>query len=113
MRHRRLSRRVANSGARVRGPDAVALTLKINGVAQTLQVEPRATLVEVLRGLLGLTGTKIACNRGACSACTVLLDGSPICSCMMLAVDVGVRRVTTIEGLAQGRHTTSGAAGLY
>lgn len=84
------------------GSDAVAVTLQINGAAQTLRVEPRATLAEVLRGPLGLTGTKIACNRGACSACTVWLDGSPICSCMMLAIEVGARRVTTVEGLAQG-----------
>jgi xanthine dehydrogenase YagT iron-sulfur-binding subunit len=82
--------------------DVVTITLQINGAAQTVQVEPRATLAETLRGVLNLTGTKIACNRGACSACTVLLDGSPICSCMMLAVDVGEGRVTTIEGLAQG-----------
>ena len=60
------------------------------------------TLAEALRGPLGLTGTKIACNRGACSACTVWLDGVPICSCMMLAIEVGARRVTTIEGLANG-----------
>ena len=84
------------------GPEAVAITLQINGAARTLRVEPRVTLVEALRGPLGLTGTKIACNRGACSACTVLIDGSPMCSCMMLALDVGARRVTTIEGLAQG-----------
>jgi aerobic-type carbon monoxide dehydrogenase small subunit (CoxS/CutS family) len=91
-----------NDGAAAAGPDAVAITLQINGAARALRVEPRLTLAEVLRGPLGLTGTKIACNRGACSACTVWLDGSPICSCMMLAVDVGTRRVTTIEGLAQG-----------
>ena len=60
------------------------------------------TLAEALRGPLGLTGTKIACNRGACSACTVWLDGLPVCACMMLAVDVGARSVTTIEGLADG-----------
>lgn len=84
------------------GPDAIPITLQINGVAHTLAVEPRATLAEVLRGPLGLTGTKIACNRGACCACTVLLDGAPVCSCMMLAVDVSARRVTTIEGLARG-----------
>jgi carbon-monoxide dehydrogenase small subunit/xanthine dehydrogenase YagT iron-sulfur-binding subunit len=60
------------------------------------------TLAEVLRGPLGLTGTKIACNRGACSACTVWLNGAPVCACMMLAIDVGERRITTIEGLAQG-----------
>jgi aerobic-type carbon monoxide dehydrogenase small subunit (CoxS/CutS family) len=60
------------------------------------------TLAEALRGPLGLTGTKIACNRGACSACTVWLDGDPVCACMILAIDVGGRRVTTIEGLADG-----------
>jgi xanthine dehydrogenase YagT iron-sulfur-binding subunit len=86
----------------VAGPAAVPITLQINGTARTVQVEPRMTLAEVLRGPLGLTGTKIACNRGACSACTVWLDGLPVCSCMMLAVDVGERRVTTIEGLADG-----------
>ena len=91
-----------NSSAAAVGPDAVAITLQINGAAQPLRVEPRMTLAEVLRGPLGLTGTKVACDRGACSACTVLIDGSPICSCMMLAIDVGARRVTTIEGLAQG-----------
>ncbi len=60
------------------------------------------TLAEVLRGPLHLTGTKIACNRGACSACTVWLDGAPVPSCMILALDVGERKVTTIEGLANG-----------
>jgi len=84
------------------GPNAVAITLQINGAARTLHAEPRMTLAQALRGPLGLTGTKIACNRGACSACTVWLDGLAVCSCMILAVDVGARRVTTIEGLAQG-----------
>jgi len=80
----------------------VTIELHVNDTVQTLHVEPRMTLVEVLRGPLGLTGTKIACNRGACSACTVWLDGVPVCSCMMLAIDVGARSVTTIEGLATG-----------
>ena len=84
------------------GPDAVAIALQINGVTRTVRAEPHMTLAEALRGPLGLTGTKIACNRGACSACTVWLDGQPVCSCMMLAIDVGTRAVTTIEGLAQG-----------
>jgi len=84
------------------GPGPVPITLRINGVARTLQAEPRMTLAEALRGPLGLTGTKIACNRGACSACTVWLDGAPVCSCMMLAIEVGARSVTTIEGLAGG-----------
>lgn len=83
------------------GPQGFAISLEVNGVRRRLRVEPRMTLAEALRGPLGLTGTKIACNHGACSACTVLLDGAPICSCMMLAIDVGSRRVTTIEGLAR------------
>ena len=84
------------------GPDAVTIALDVNGISRTLQIEPRMTLAEALRGPVGLTGTKIACNRGACSACTVWLDGVPICACMTLAVDVGARRITTIEGLADG-----------
>jgi len=84
------------------GPGPVPITLKINGVLRTLQAEPRMTLAEALRDPLGLTGTKIACNRGACSACTVWLDGATVCSCMMLAIEVGARSVTTIEGLAGG-----------
>ena len=89
-------------GPPVAGPAPVAITLKVNGVTRTLQVEPRMTLAEALRGPLGLTGTKIACNRGACSACTVWLDGATVCACMMLAIEVGARSVTTIEGLASG-----------
>jgi len=87
----------------MRTGEPIATTLQINGSAKTVQIEPRATLAEVLRDALGLTGTKIACNRGACSACTVLIEGMPVCSCMMLAVDVAGRPVTTIEGLAQDR----------
>jgi xanthine dehydrogenase YagT iron-sulfur-binding subunit len=78
------------------------IALSVNGVERSLRVEPRTTLAEALRGPLGLTGVKIACNRGACSACTVWLDGVPVCSCMTLAIEVGAREVTTIEGLAQG-----------
>jgi|SRR5579871_565063 len=84
------------------GPDAVSIALEVNGIQCLLQVEPRMTLAEALRGPLGLTGTKIACNRGSCSACTVWLDDLTVCACMLLAIDVGRRRVTTIEGLAQG-----------
>jgi xanthine dehydrogenase YagT iron-sulfur-binding subunit len=92
----------ADNTAPVVGPDATPITLKINGVARTLHVAPNMTLAEVLRGPLGLTGTKIACDRGSCSACTVWLDGAAVNSCMLLAIDVGDRKVTTIEGLAQG-----------
>ena len=88
--------------APVIGPDAVPATLRINGAVRRLVVPLQMTLAEVLRGPLGLTGTKIACNRGACSACTVWLDGTPVASCMILAIDVGDRSITTIEGLADG-----------
>jgi len=90
------------SSAPMTGPDPVPATLRVNGVLRGLAVPPQMTLAEVLRGPLGLTGTKIACNRGACSACTVWLDGAPVVSCMILAVDVGDRSITTIEGLADG-----------
>jgi len=86
---------------RLVGLEAVSMTLNVNGTARILQIEPRMTLAETLRGPMELTGTKIACNRGSCSACTVWLDGAPVCACMMLAIDVGARNVTTIEGLAQ------------
>ncbi len=80
----------------------VPISLSVNGQTHCLQVESRITLAETLRGPLHLTGTKIACNRGACSACTVWLVGLPIASCMILALEVGEREVTTIEGLASG-----------
>jgi carbon-monoxide dehydrogenase small subunit/xanthine dehydrogenase YagT iron-sulfur-binding subunit len=84
------------------GPEAVEISLMVNGAMRRLSVEPRTTLAEALRGPLELTGTKVACNRGACSACTVLLDEVPVCSCTLLAIEIGSRKVTTIEGLAQG-----------
>ena len=86
----------------VHGPNRVPINLRVNGMTRTVAVEPNATLADVLRGPLDLTGTKIGCDRGACSACTVWLEGAPIASCMLLAIDVGVRAITTIEGLAQG-----------
>jgi aerobic-type carbon monoxide dehydrogenase small subunit (CoxS/CutS family) len=84
------------------GPGKVPLKLKINGEVRSVNVEPRTTLAEALRDELHLTGTKVVCDRGSCSACTVMLDKTPVCSCMTLAVDVADRSVTTIEGLAHG-----------
>jgi len=81
------------------GPDAVRISLRINRKAHDLSVEPRTTLAEALRDTLHLTGTKVVCDRGACSACTVWLDGTPVNSCLTFALDVGSREVTTIEGL--------------
>lgn len=88
--------------ARALGPGKVPLKLRINDDVHAVNVEPRATLAEVLRDELHMTGTKVVCDRGSCSACTVMLDQTPVCSCMTLAVDVGDRKVTTIEGLAHG-----------
>jgi xanthine dehydrogenase YagT iron-sulfur-binding subunit len=84
------------------GPGPVPIKLDVNGVTYPLALTPATTLAEALRDALELTGTKIGCDRGACSACTVWLDGAPVASCMTLAVDVGARKVTTIEGLAAG-----------
>jgi aerobic-type carbon monoxide dehydrogenase small subunit (CoxS/CutS family) len=82
----------------------LVLALLVNGADRTLRVAPQTTLAEALRGPLGLTGTKIACNRGACSTCTVLLDGIPVCSCMTLAVDAVGQQITTIEGITKGEN---------
>lgn len=85
----------------VLGPHAVEVALDINGKMHTVSVEPRTTLAETLRDQLGLTGTKVVCDRGACSACTIWLDKVPKLACMTLTVDVGSRKITTIEGLSQ------------
>ncbi|KAA3610924.1 MAG: (2Fe-2S)-binding protein [Calditrichaeota bacterium] len=81
------------------GKNAVALTLNINGKIHQVKVEPRITLAEVLRDNLGLTGTKTGCERGACGACTVIMEGATINACMTLAVDAIGQKIETIEGL--------------
>ncbi len=81
------------------GPGAESIDLKINGSLRRLAVEPRVTLLHALRDNLGMTGTKLACDRGACGACTVHLDGKPVNSCMILAVDARGHEIVTIEGL--------------
>jgi carbon-monoxide dehydrogenase small subunit/xanthine dehydrogenase YagT iron-sulfur-binding subunit len=86
----------------VLGPEPAPLTLSINGRTVTVQADPATTLAELVRNQLGMTGTKIGCDRGACSACTVWLDGEVAASCMTLAFDARGRKVTTIEGLAKG-----------
>ncbi len=94
----------AAEGLEKRPPSASThdIVLRVNGSDRALKVESRMTLVEALRGPLELTGTKIGCNRGACSACTVWLEGEPVCSCTILAVEAAGRDITTIEGLARG-----------
>jgi len=78
------------------------IVLKVNGTNYRLRIEPRRTLVEVLREDLGLTGTKKSCNEGDCGACTVLMDGKPVASCLVLAIDVQGKGILTIEGLSEG-----------
>src|SRR5919109_240572 len=80
----------------------VAITLHVNGVARTLTVAPWTTLLDALRDHLDLTGTKKGCDHGQCGACTVLVNGRRINSCLTLAVMQDGAEVTTIEGLAQG-----------
>lgn len=82
------------------GPDPVPLRFSLNGKEVEASVEPRTTLLEALRIDLDTTGPKVVCDRGACSACTVLVDGVQRNACMMLAHDVAGRQVTTVEGLA-------------
>jgi xanthine dehydrogenase YagT iron-sulfur-binding subunit len=83
-------------------PDnAVACTLTINGAAKQLQIDPRVTLLDLLRDHLGMTGTKKGCDHGQCGACTVLVNGKRINSCLTLAVMHDGDGITTIEGLAQ------------
>ena len=75
------------------------IELHVNGMPYALDTEPMTTLAEVLRGALGATGTKVACGEGTCGACTVLLDGAPVLSCILLAAQADGRAVTTVEGL--------------
>jgi len=88
-------------GIRRFGPDAVPVAYEINGKRVAINVEPRVTLLDALRDRIGLTGTKRACDGGACGACTVIVDGKPVNSCMMLAVDASGSKIRTIEGLEQ------------
>jgi carbon-monoxide dehydrogenase small subunit len=76
------------------------LSFSVNEQAVEIAVEPHLTLLEVLRDTLALTGAKESCGTGDCGACTVLLDGEPVCSCLMLAVEAEGKEITTVEGLA-------------
>lgn len=99
---------VAGPAAAEAGPavapagETTPLRLLVNGREQRLRVEPRETLLSVLRERLGLTGTKPGCERGECGACTVLIDGVPRYACLTLALEAEGREVTTVEGLMDG-----------
>jgi carbon-monoxide dehydrogenase small subunit len=78
------------------------ITIEVNGIPYKLAVEPYETLVDVLRNKLGLTGSKVGCGKGECGACTVILDGKAVLSCLMLAVQADGKHIETIEGLGEG-----------
>jgi carbon-monoxide dehydrogenase small subunit len=78
------------------------IALRVNGVVSKVMVEPRTTLADALRDGLGLHGTHLGCEQGVCGSCTVLLDGAPVRSCLLFALQCEDKSVTTIEGLADG-----------
>jgi xanthine dehydrogenase YagT iron-sulfur-binding subunit len=82
-------------------PAETSINLRINGANYNVQIEPRVSLLDALREYIGLTGTKKGCDQGACGACTVLVDGERIISCLAFAVQYEGRDITTIEGLAE------------
>src|SRR5436853_5699869 len=82
-------------------PDAISVSLTVNGNRHTITLDPRTTLLDTLREHLDLTGTKKGCDQGQCGACTVLIDGRRVISCLTLAVMQDGAAITTIEGLAK------------
>lgn len=90
----------ADAGA-ARATSTRTITLTVNGQAHTAEVEPRMLLVDFLRHGLGLTGTHVGCEHGVCGCCTVLLNGLPVRSCLLFAVQVDGASVETVEGLAE------------
>jgi xanthine dehydrogenase YagT iron-sulfur-binding subunit len=84
------------------GPGAVKLTLNVNGSDMTTSVEPRTTLLDTLRNHLDVTGCKRVCDRGTCGACTVMVNGKPIYSCTMLALEAQGKKIKTAEALISG-----------
>ncbi len=87
--------------AEVLGPGAVPVTLRVNGATHKLNLEPRVTLLDALRNELDLTGAKRVCDRGTCGACTMIVEGKPVYSCIVLAIEAQGHDVVTIEGLTK------------
>ena len=87
--------------------EGAEMAFRVNGIEQTVKIEPRVTLLDVLRERIGLTGTKKGCNHGQCGACTVLVDGVRINSCLALAVQYHDPEVTTVEGIANGEQLSA------
>src|SRR5215813_13677078 len=89
-------------GPAVVGPGAVPITLNVNGKSLRLQIEPRVTLLDALRMRADMTGNKRGCDRGACGACTMIVDGRPVYSCSTLAIEVQGKQIRNVDGLATG-----------
>jgi xanthine dehydrogenase YagT iron-sulfur-binding subunit len=93
------------SGARVVGPGEVPVTLTVNGKRLELRIEPRVTLLDAIRNRADLTGNKRVCDRGACGACTMIVDGRTVYSCSTLAIEVQGKQIRTVDGLAAANGT--------
>ena len=93
---------VAGQEVKIFGPTKTQITLTVNGAKRAAEVEPRVTLLEALRHELDLTGAKRVCDRATCGACTVMMDGKPVYSCTVLAIEAQGKAITTVEGLSQG-----------
>jgi xanthine dehydrogenase YagT iron-sulfur-binding subunit len=94
--------RVTAQGAQAAGPGPVPVTLTINGKVHRLQIEPRVTLLDAVRMRADITGSKRGCDRGACGACTMIVDGRTVYSCSTLAIEVQGKQIRTVDGLAEG-----------
>lgn len=95
--------RVAEAqGPRTVGPGAIPIQLNINGKVHRLEVEPRVTLLDAVRNRLNITGVKRVCDRGACGACTMIVDGKTLYACSTLAIEMQGKMIRTVEGLAEG-----------
>src|SRR5215813_14529714 len=92
----------AQTGPRVVGPGEVPVTLTVNGKRLDLKIEPRVTLLDALRMRADLTGNKRVCDRGACGACTMIVDGRTLYSCSTLAIEMEGRQIRTVDGLSAG-----------
>ena len=92
----------AQTGPAVIGPGDVPVTLMVNGKRVDLRIEPRVTLLNALRNRADLTGNKRVCDRGACGACTMIVDGRTVYSCSTLAIEVQGKQIRTVDGLANG-----------
>src|SRR5215510_14995495 len=94
--------KVAGQEVEVHGPDKTQMTLTVNGKKYSAELEPRVTLLDALREDFEITGPKRVCDRGACGACTVLLENKPVYSCSILAIEAQGKPIVTVEGLMQG-----------